>query len=241
METSLPIYHEEIELLNKPDVSLDNSVVVLEREYAVTSPKLQRPILKTKGVGHSQNSCTGFYLFDPSNRIGALAHILHLDNSTFYEKFQDVLADITAAGAQELIFDYVGKILVPSSIEGILASQRHLQENERLIRPVNHIPVIAIGLDTRDGQIFRPSSVLDLKSHPLDRPYGSNRYGPNGGEPQWSRAYPMEAPKELKSPEYYFLSLLYLSEVIIREFFAEKFQISACYVFFLQEKQSQRA
>jgi hypothetical protein len=199
-DISLPLFEGKIERFSESGISLDDSVVVLEKEWAVTSPELDRPVLLTHGVGYSKEACTGFYLHDPENKVAGFGHILLTENDRFHERFQDVLRDVTQAGGKKLIFDYIGYEIVGASFKGVKKSEEQLAKDGRLIRPVHQIPLWGVALDTRDGARYSVMNV-DIDVPDRQRPYGFQRFTPQGkkGYIEWSRAYPIEFPVEVKS------------------------------------------
>jgi len=179
--------------VNGTGINLDNTVILIVEEYGITSPKLDRFALKTQDVGYlRRDACTGFYLYDPENRIGALGHVF--ENYKFYDKFLSLVDNITQCGAEKLIFDYVGLYVVEEVFDAILKAQSYLESDGRLVRPVKRVPVKAIVLDTRDGTLYKPSPTL------LGKPKRSYGYG-GSDNPWWSRIYPDEFPVNLKSPK----------------------------------------
>ena len=194
-DINLPLFEGKIERFSESGISLDESVVVLEKEWAVTSPKLDRPVLITHGVGYSEKACTGFYLHDPENKVAGFGHVLVTENGLFYERFQDVLRDVTLAGAERLIFDYIGYEIVRDSFEGVKKAEEQLAKDRRLVRPVHQIPLWGVALDTRNGARYSVMN-MDVDVPAKQRPYGFERFTPPGERRyiEWSRAYPVEFP-----------------------------------------------
>ena len=190
----------------KPELSVDLAEItadVLEFEYAITSPKVKRCILRTDGVGYCESfACTGVAIYDNYNRIGALAHIFIHDNKRFYELFEEIIESMNSAGAHFVQMTYIGKYLVEDLKKGLFSSHAELKRKGKITGNFQHLPLTGAAMDTQDGSFYcLPQQPLSLPfSHPSERGYGFNRYNPETGRPQWSRAYPNEFPVDLRSP-----------------------------------------
>jgi|TARA_B100001971_G_C18186850_1_gene536165 hypothetical protein len=199
MASGLDTFQGKLHTLEGTGITIDETVVIIEDEYAITSPRMERPVLKTKGVGDS-GYCWSYYLLDESNRIGALTHVTSGNMS--FDNFEVLLRDLTACGAEKLILDYVGEDLDPHVLEFLLRAQTHLQDEGRLVRPVTQVPLHIVAMDTRNSRIFGLGPhELELNCVINQRPYAFQRYGPSGGPKDWSCAYPITVPIDLKSPE----------------------------------------
>lgn len=82
---------------SRRDTSRDdpNAIVVLQREYAITSADSKKTTLQTMGA----TTCVAITLYDTQNKLGALAHI---DGVTkVHESFDRMIAELELLGANK--------------------------------------------------------------------------------------------------------------------------------------------
>jgi hypothetical protein len=161
-----------------------------EREFGVTSPKRDRPVLRTRGVGHGHGYCTGFALYDRNRDVGAMAHVHSSGNDVFDERLNDVIDGMGVSSDSELDFVYIGEIIVNETRDDIEQFLEKIDDEDKL-SSVSRIDDLKCVLDTRNRKFYTESDhLLSYDESWRDRPYGSNRYDPETGLPRWSQAYP---------------------------------------------------
>ncbi|MBI3034500.1 hypothetical protein HYY72_05065 [Candidatus Woesearchaeota archaeon] len=152
-------------------ISIDNAVFILDREYGITHADDERPVLTTEDIlGFLETGCTGILFYDPDIRLGSLTHLYH--NDRFSETVEEVLRHMTVYGSRR----HRGHIIRPSENpkirDPLLETQRSLLESGKLVSPFELFPEQAVVFDTRDGRFSKRPSGLYFPSIE-SRPYGN--------------------------------------------------------------------
>jgi len=147
-------------------ISVDNTVFVLEREYAITNANNGRPVLMTAGILR----CNGILFYDSSKKLGSLIHLLNPER--FVQTTNEVLDHMKRYDGRRFQ-GYIVRCTEDQTIEQQLKeTEGRLFEEGLLIKPFELFPEQTVVFDTRDGQFSKRPSGLYLPSIE-DRPYGN--------------------------------------------------------------------
>jgi len=137
----------------------ENTVFILENEYAITHVHDKKHILLTDGIsGYEEMCCIGTLLYDPFSTVGSLVHLL--DNEKFSSTVDEVIKHMKIYGGRRFVGFIVRLTENPLIKNQIQETQEKLLKNRTLIKPFSQIEEQTVVFDTKDAKFYKRPSDL---------------------------------------------------------------------------------